>query len=129
MRCEECHCALDFWPPNKAQSAPRTWQSARRDQTRQHAPGFEDGYASAGVVICARPLVVEMTAVDDFARGGVRAGNGCGDDCPVPRTDGGFYFGVEHDWLASLQTCAQGLRCLARDHESETGRLAGVQVS
>src|SRR5258705_11691797 len=70
-----------------------------------------------------------MTAIDDFARCGLRARNGCGDDCPVSRTDGGSYLGLEHDLFASLQTRSKCLRSLARNHEGEAGRLAGVQMA
>src|SRR4030081_3187016 len=102
MRREECHCAFDLRSPDKAQRAPRTRESTGRDQPRQHASRLEYCHASAGVVIRAGPLVVEMTAVDDSARRGIRAGNSCADNGPVPGTDGGFYFGVEHDLLARL---------------------------
>ena len=107
MTAEICHGAFDLRPPNKAQRAFGTRQRSIADQARQDPRRLQNGDASASIVICARPLVIQMAAIDDFATGRVGAGNDAANHGPVPGADFSFYLGVENDMLSGAQTCPQ----------------------
>src|SRR6266852_8232352 len=96
---------------------------------RQHARGLKNGDASASVIVCAWTFVIEMAAVDNFSRSRVRAGNCCGYDRPVARTDGCFHVGIQSDVFAISQVRPQRLGGLAREHEGEAGRLTRIQMT
>src|SRR5450631_1090033 len=107
MSGKKRHGALDFRPPDKAQSAFGPRQLARVDQMRQHARGFKDGDTSASVIVCSRTFVIEMATVDDFSRCRVRAGNYGSDDGPVTSADGCCHVSIQNDGLATAQAKPQ----------------------
>ena len=129
MAAEVGHGAFHLRSPDEAQRAFRTRQRSTADQPRQHARRFQNGHASAAVVICARPLVIQMAAVNDFAARRVGAGNDAAHHRPVSRTDFSFHLGVQNDLLSRAQTCPQRLGGVPRNHESESRRLARIQMA
>src|SRR6266853_1108466 len=129
MAAEVGHGAFYLRPPNKAQGAFRTRQRSAADQPRQYAGRFQNGYAAAAIIVCTRPLMVQMAAVNYFTAGWVRARDDPRYDGPVARTHFGFHTRVEDDLLPRLQTCPQRLGGVPRNHECESGWLAGFQMT
>src|SRR5262249_14620839 len=91
------------------------------DQLLQGAGDFEDGCATAGIVVGSRSLVIEMATENDLLvfKPGIGAGDGCSDDLVVSRVLPGADHGVEADLFSVGQTIAQGAGGFERDHEGE----------
>src|SRR6266403_2495867 len=120
MAAEVGHGAFYLRPPNKAQGAFRTRQRSAADQPRQHAGGFQNGHAAAAIIVCARPLMVQMAAVDYFAAGWVGARNDPRYHGPVTRTHFGLHTRVEDYRLPRSPTIPQRLGGVPRNHECES---------
>ena len=90
---------------------------------------LQDRDTSASIVVCARPLVVQMAAVHDFTVGRVRARNRASHDSPLSWTDARLDMGIQDHRLASSPTFPQSLGRLAGHHEGEYGRLPRIQMA
>ena len=87
----------------------------------QRARDFEDGDASAGVVVGTGPLMVEVAGKSDFFlfELGIGARDGAGDDFVVAGMLAGLDNGVETDFFAFGQAFAHGTTCFQRNHEAK----------
>ena len=129
-RAEIGHRPFNFGPPNEAQRPLRTRQASVANQLHQHASRFQNGHASAAVVICSRPRVVEMAAVNNFAAGRISAGDDSAYYRPVPGPNLGLYFRVQkRSRFSCPQSAAQRFRRVACEtHEGETLRAGAHPV-
>ena len=111
----------------EAQRASGTRQGSSANQPCQHVGRFQDSHATASVIVGAGPLVIQMTAVNYFARGRVGASNDSAYHCPVSGPTASPW----HAGRSALraQPCPQRLSGVARNHEGESSRLARVQVA
>ena len=92
MAAQIGHGAFNFGPPHEAQRALWARQGSTADQSRQHASRFQNGHATAAVIVCSRPLMVQMAAVNYFAAAGVGPGNDAAHDGPMAGPDFSFHF-------------------------------------
>src|SRR5688500_1636384 len=69
---EESNSPLDLRWPDKTNRPCGSGNLVFADEFAERACHFENGYASAGVVVGARPLVIEMTTESDFLSAQIR---------------------------------------------------------
>ena len=121
--------ALDLGREDEAQGARRPRQAAVGDQRRERPRHFQDGGATAGVVVGARPRVVEVAGEDQLllASRRVGAGEGRGDHVVGAVVLPGAHSGVQANRLAAREPRLQLARRAERDHERERG--GGVEAA
>ncbi len=107
---EQSGCAFDLRRPDEADGPRRARQLAFMDQLLQRACDLEDGHASAGIVIRAWTLVVEMAAVGNLFvfEFGIGAGDHGRGYFQIPRMLPRADRGMKTNLLASCQAVTQG---------------------
>ena len=120
-RVKERHRPLDLRRPHEAQCARRSGKPSVGYEARHRPRDLEDRHAAAGVVVRARPLVIEVATEDDLLapQRGIVPGDRRRDDAEHPRMPRRPHHGVERDPFPVRQSLLIRAPLLERDHDAE----------